>query len=93
MNKIFKVVSQTEIETGISKKPGGGQFTKCTLVLQELGGNYADTYACELMGKDAQCKFYAGETVAAELRFRANESNGRWFQNVTADEIVKLKFS
>ena len=88
MNKIFKVVKQGAV---IPPKTDGSR-AKCALILKEMGNQYADTFACTLWGNDANSKFYEGELVAVELRFRANESStGAWFQDVNVEDIVKLK--
>lgn len=93
MTKIFKVVKQGAVSMIEAPKTESGKLAKSTLVLKELGGKYADTYACTLLGNDANSSYYEGELVAVELRFHAHEYNGQWYQDLTVDEIVKLKFS
>ena len=92
MTKIFKVVKQGAVSMVDAPKTESGTLAKSTLVLKELGGKYADTYACTLLGNDANCRFYEGELVAVELRFQAHETaSGACFQDVKVEDIVKLK--
>ncbi|MDO4215739.1 MAG: hypothetical protein Q4D12_07485 [Bacteroidales bacterium] len=94
MTKIFKVVKQGAVSYVDAPKTESGKLAKSTLIVKELGGKFADTYACTLLGNDANSSYYEGELVAVELRFRAHEStSGAWFQDVTVEDIVKLKFS
>lgn len=91
MKQIFKVVSQSETITVPSQKAESGQRYKSTIVLQEIGGKYAETFVGTLLGNAAQCRFHCGEIVAAALRFSAHEYNGQMYQDVVVDDIVKLK--
>ena len=38
----------------------------------------------------AQCKFYEGDLVVASLRFQVHEVNGAVYQEVVANDVVKL---
>ena len=69
MKQILKVVAQSETIAVPSQKAEGGQVMKSTIVLQEVGGKYEDTYVATMLGNTAQCRFYAGELVVAALRF------------------------
>lgn len=91
MKQIFKVVSQGETITIPSQKTESGKTFKSNIVLQEIGGKYADTYVAALLGNAAQCRFFAGETVVAALRFSTREHNGQTYQDIVVDDIVKLK--
>ena len=93
---IYKVISQTE-PIGINTQNGPSQ--KSVIILQELGGQYQNTYAAALFGK--QVKFYPNDLVAASLRFTVREHhpdgadngqsrNAMYFQDVTINEIRKL---
>ena len=88
MKSIFKVIKQGEPQQVASQKAEGGQVSKCSIVLQELGGKYENMYVCTLFGNGAQCKWYAGDLVFASLRFQAHEYNGQWYQDITVGEIV-----
>lgn len=90
MNNLFKVVAQSPT-IQVPSQMEGGQTSKCTLVLQELGGKYENAYAVTLLGNGAQCRFATGDMVAAVLRFTTHEYNGQWYQDVVAKEIVALK--
>lgn len=90
MKTIFKVVQQGEAFAVQSQKAEGGQTMKCNIVLQELGGKFENQYVGAMLGNTAQCRFYAGDVVAASLRFSAREHNGAMYQDILVTEIVKL---
>ena len=85
--KILKVVAQTEAVYVPSRKADGGQVAKSAIRLKELGGGYEDEYVCALFGNLAECKFVAGDLVAAALRFQTHESNGVSYQDVVATDV------
>ena len=88
--KICKVVAQTESVYVPSKKQDSGQLAKSMIRLRELGSDYEDEYICAMFGNLALCKFAAGETVIASLRFQTHESNGSYFQDVVAYDIQDI---
>lgn len=90
MKQILKVVTQSETIAVPSQKAEGGQVMKSTIVLQEIGGRYEDTFVATMLGNLAQCRFYAGELVAAALRFTTREYNGQVYQDIVVADIVKL---
>lgn len=90
VTKILKVVAQTEPVYVSSKKQECGQLAKCMIRLKELGGEYEDEYICAMFGNLALCKFDAGKTVVASLRFQTHESNGSYFQDVVANDIQNI---
>ena len=100
MQKILKVVKCSECFTVKSEKAEAGYLYKRSIVLQELGGRFADQYVASLLGNDALCTFSEGEWVTfsegewvlASLRFQVREYNGQTFQDVTVTEIGKLKY-
>lgn len=85
MKTFFKVVSQSE---PVSINTQNGQMQKSTIVLQEIGGKYEDSYVASLLGN--QIKFYPGDYVWAALRFSAREYNGSSYQDITIQEIVSF---
>ena len=88
---IYYVVSQTEASYVASQKAEGGQLAKCVIRLKEFGGSkFGNEYACTMFGNLAQCKFYEGDLVAASLRFQVHEVNGAVYQEVIANDVVKL---
>ena len=87
---ICKVVAQTEPVYVPSKKQDNGQLAKSMIRLKELGGDYEDEYICAMFGNLALCKFAAGKTVIASLRFQTHESNGSYFQDVIANDIQNI---
>ena len=91
MKTIFKVIHQSEPQQVPSQKAEGGQVSKCSIVLQEIGGKYENMYACTLLGNSAQCKWFPGELVFAALRFQAREYNGQWYQDIVVSEIIAHK--
>lgn len=90
--KIFRVVSQGDVNYIPSSKQEGGQLAKCGIRLKEFGGSkFGNEYACTMFGNLAQCKFYEGDLVVASLRFQVHEVNGALYQDVVVNDIVKLK--
>ena len=88
---IYYVVSQTEASYVASQKAEGGQLAKCVIRLKEFGGSkFGNEYACTIFANLAQCKFYEGDLVAASLRFQVHEVNGAVYQEVIANDVVKL---
>ena len=85
MKSLFKVVSQTDPVT-INTQNGTTQ--KTTIVLQEFGGKYENSYVASLLGNEV--KFYAGDIVWASLRFSAREYNGSSYQDITIQDIVSF---
>ena len=90
--KILRVVAQGEPTYVPSKKSENGQLAKCMIKLNELGGDYEDEYICAMFGNLALCKFAAGSTVIASLRFQTHESNGSYFQDVVATDIQNIHY-
>ena len=88
--KILKVVAQGEVVYVPSKKQESGQLAKCMIRLKELGGDYEDEYICAMFGNLALCKFAEGKTVVASLRFQTHESQGAFFQDVVAQDIITV---
>lgn len=87
---IMKVVAQSDATYIPSKKQEGGQLAKCLIRLKELGGQYEDEYLCALFGNLATCQFAEGDLVVAALRFQTHEANGQYYQDIVANDIVKL---
>ena len=87
---IMKVVAQSDVLYIPSKKQEGGQLAKCLIRLRELGGQYEDEYLCVLFGNLATCQFAEGDLVVAALRFQTHEANGQYYQDIVANDIVKL---
>lgn len=73
-----------------SEKSENGQLNKRNLVLKELGSQYEDEYLCALFGSLATCQFAEGDLVVAALRFQTHEVNGQFYQDIVANDIVKL---
>lgn len=89
---IYYVVSQTEASYVASQKAEGGQLAKCVIRLKEFGGGkFGNEYTCTVFGNLAQCRFYEGDLVAVSLRFLVHEVNGTVYQEVVANDIVKLR--
>ncbi len=89
---VFRVVSQGDVSYVASQKAESGQLAKCVIRLKEFGGaKYGNEYACTMFGNLAQCRFWEGDVVAASLRFQVHEVNGAVYQEVVANDIVKLK--
>lgn len=85
MKTLFKVISQSE---PVSINTQNGQMQKSTIVLQEVGGKYENSFVASLIG--SQVKVCPGDIVWAALRFSAREYNGSTYQDITIQEIVPL---
>lgn len=85
MKQLFKVLAQTE---PLSINTQNGPSEKSTVILQELGGKFENSYVTSLLGK--QVKLSQGDIVFAALRFTTRDYNGQWYQDITIQEILKL---
>ena len=90
MNNFYRVTAQSETFAVPSQKAEGGQISKCNIVLQELGGKYANSYVATVLGEQARVRFEKDDLVAASLRFSTREYNGQVYQDIVVNEIVKL---
>lgn len=90
--KILRVVSQGDVTYVPSSKQEGGQLAKCIVRLREFGSGskFGDEYVYTLFGNLAQCRFAEGDVVAASLRFQVHEVNGNCYQEIVANDVVKL---
>ena len=88
---VFRVVSQGVVTYIPSTKQEGGQLAKCVIRLKEFGGSkFGNEYACTMFGNLAQCRFFEGDLVVASLRFQVHEVNGAMYQEIIANDVVKL---
>ena len=88
---IYYVVSQTEASYVASQKAEGGQLAKCIIRLKEFGGGkFGNEYVCTMFGNLSQCRFSEGDLVVASLRFQVHEVNGSVYQEIVANDVVKL---
>ena len=90
MQKIFKVMAQSETFLVPSQKAEGGQISKCNIVLQEPGGKYENSYVAAVLGEQANIRFAKDDLVVAALRFSTREYNGQVYQDIVVGEIVKI---
>ena len=86
---ILRVISSGEMISVKSEKSENGVLNKRTLVLQELGGKYENSYVVTALGNLASLVFQPGELVIATLRFQTREYNGQVFMDVIATELIK----
>lgn len=91
MKKIFKVVAQTAPQS-VSRQDST-RTQKCTIVLQEFGGRYENSYVCTMLGNMASCKFNLNDLVLASLRFQHREYNQQYYMDCTVQDIVKVSAS
>ena len=88
---ICQVVSQGDVTYIPSTKQEGGQLAKCLIRLKEFGGGkFGNEYVCTLFGNLAQCRFGEGDLVVASLRYQVHEVNGATYQEVVANDVVKI---
>lgn len=91
MTQILKVVSQGEAFA--VQKQDGTTMQKSTLVLQQPGGKFEDSFVCTLLGDEARQRFCPGDLVMAALRFRHSEHGSNVYQDVTVQDIQRLTTS
>ncbi len=89
--EFFRVVSQGGVTYVASQKAESGQLAKCMIRLKEFGGGkFGNEYVCTLFGNLAQCRFGEGDLVVASLRYQVHEVNGATYQEVVANDVVKI---
>lgn len=97
--EIYRVIHCGDLET--YNTDNTGKTGNCRqLMLQELGSfagtsdqgtKLTGTLVVKTFGSLALCQFYAGDVVAAAIRFEAKCSKeGHWYQSVVASDIVKI---
>ena len=90
MKNIFRVVSCGDMFSVKSEKSENGMLNKRNLVLQELGGKYEDQFVVSLLGNLATCLYYPDDIVFGVLRFQVREYNQQCFQDIVANELIKI---
>lgn len=92
MTNIFIILSVSPLQQVASQKSASGTMGMRTIVMRELGGQWAPSYAAKVFSPQAEGQYSAGDIVAASLRFRhtTNQMSGQTYQDVVAEEIVKL---
>lgn len=88
MKTLFRVIAQQEPFQ--VNKQDGSILNKCTIVLQEIGGKFENSYVCSLLGNSALCKFYPNDIVFASLRFQHSEYQGKFYNEITVLDIVSF---
>lgn len=99
MKTLFRVLAQTEAVPVPARD--GSTIQKCTLILQEIGSRYEDSYVVTLLGNLATCIWYPGTVVWASLRFQAKPFSPKvngvpdttkvdYLMDVTAQDIVAV---
>jgi len=87
--RILRVLKSGECLTVKSEKSEDGLLNKRTLVLQELGGKFADSYVVTVLGNLATLDYNEGDIVIATMRFQSREYNGQMYMDVVAIELIK----
>ena len=90
MKNFFRVQAQSEMSTVPSQKAEGGQLNKCSIVLQELGGKFENSYVATILGEQAKMRFEFNDLVVAALRFSTREYNGQTYQDIVVSEIIRI---
>ena len=89
--EIYRVVSQSDVTYVPSQKTEGGQLPKCGIRLKEFGGGkFGNEFVCSMFGTLALCRFAEGDVVAASFIYFVREVDGKLFQKVICNDIVKL---
>ena len=92
MTNIFIIVSVSPLQQVASSKSPSGTTGVRSILMRELGGQWAPSYAVKVFSPQAEEQFRTGGVVAASLRLRAttNQMSGQTYQDVVAEEIVTL---
>ena len=73
---------------------GGTKLTPYYLLTKTeclyIATKFNDEYQCALLGGIAEFRFEPGQIVLAALRFSTHESNGVFYQDIVANDIVIL---
>ena len=87
MKSIFIIENVSPLAQVASQKSATGTTGVRTILMRELGGQWAPSYAAK--------QFRTGQVVAASLRMRAgtNQMSGLAYQDVVAEEMVRLAVS
>ena len=88
MKTLFKVVSQKEPFK--VQKQDGTTIAKCSIILQEIGGQFENSFACTLLGNAAECKYFLNDYVWASLRFSTREYQGQFYQDILVQDIISF---
>jgi len=88
MKTLFKVVSQKEPFK--VQKQDGTTISKCSIILQEIGGQFENSFACTLLGNAAECKYFPNDCVWASLRFSTREYQGQFYQDILVQDIISF---
>lgn len=95
MKTLFRVLTQTE--PSAVQKQDGSTIQKATLILQEVGSRYENSFVVTLLGNLATCVFTPGELVWGSIRFQAKEYHPQgdqtkmgYLMDITAQDIVPL---
>lgn len=99
MKTLFRVLAQTEAIAVPARD--GSQIQKCTVILQEVGSRYEDSYVVTCLGNLATCIWQPGTVVWASLRFQAKQYNPKvngiadtskveYLMDITAHDIVRM---
>lgn len=97
--EIFRVIQCGDPETYTGAN--GQQGNVRQLMLQQMGTyqnpaeqaqRLPNALIVHTYGNLALCQFYPGDIVVAAIRFEAKAGkDGRWWQEVTAADIVKIR--
>lgn len=92
MTGIFKIESVSPLTQVASQKSATGTTGVRTILMRELGGQWAPSYAAKVFSPQAEEQFRTGQVVAASLRMRAsvNQTSGLMYQDVVAEEIARI---
>ena len=92
MKSIFIIENVSPLAQVASQKSATGTTGVRTILMRELGGQWAPSYAAKVFSPLAEEQFRTGQVVAASLRMRAgtNQMSGLAYQDVVAEEIVAI---
>ena len=78
----------TAVTSGTSKS--GNDWTRATVVLEKVEGNYTDTYPLLAFGERIQeAEALVGCAVDVKFNIQAREYNGRWFVDLGLRSVTE----
>ena len=97
LNAVFKKENFSTFSLDVySKEPfkdqkqDGTTIPNCSIILQEIGGQFENTFACTLLGNAAECKYFPNDYVWASLRFSTREYQGQYYQDILVQDIISF---
>lgn len=86
----FSVVNIGDVVQAERADQPGKVTKRRSVVLREWGSKFSDEFVCSIVGDAADVSLKVGDVCLAAIQFKANEYNGRFYQDATIFEIATL---